>query len=377
MKASEYLFEHQEDMVKDLEVLANMETPSLNKELLDKGARHIGRYFEDNIDCQVTIIENQSAGDNIMVRIGGSTSGKPIMLLGHYDTVFPENTTATRPFSLGSDGEMAMGPGVFDMKGGIVQMLWALKALQKHGTPGRPITVLITSDEEIGSHASRKLIEGKARESEVVLVLEPSLNGKLKTERKGAGGIDITIIGRASHAGLDPTRGASAVEEAARVVQFLKTLNDPGKGTTVNVGRLEGGTRRNVIPGEARMEVDFRIMKEEEGERIMDEMRRFRPADHRVKIKVAGGMNRPPMRKTDGTEKLFQLARKVGTELDRELEESSVGGGSDGNFCAAMGIPVLDGLGAVGDGAHSESEVIDVNEMPVRAAILERLLEEI
>lgn len=377
MKASDYLFEHQGDMVKDLETLVNMETPSLDKELLDRCARFLQMYFEDNLTCRVNVIENTSAGNNLMVRINEQSGKKPILILAHYDTVFPQGTLKRIPFSIGADSEMARGPGVFDMKGGLVQGVWALKALEKYGKLTRPIILLVTSDEEIGSQASRKLIEGKARESEAVLVLEASLDGKLKTERKGAGGIDIRIIGKASHAGLDPSKGASAIDEASRIVQFLHSLNDPSKGTTVNVGTINGGTRRNVVAGEAYMEVDFRISSEEEGERIMKAARSMKPKDYRVKIEIKGGVNRPPMRKTEKTDMLFQIARKVGMEFDRQLQESSVGGGSDGNFCAALGIPVLDGLGAVGEGAHSDSEIIDLNEMPVRAAILERLLEEI
>lgn len=377
MKPSDYLFEHQRDMVSDLETLVNMETPSLDKDLLDRCAKYLVAYFEDNLKCQVNVIENTGSGDNLMIRVNQESVEKPILILAHYDTVFPEGTINRVPFSMGSDREMARGPGVFDMKGGLVQGLWALKALEKYGKPKRPITMLITSDEEIGSHSSRKLIEGKARDSVAVLVLEPSLNGKLKTERKGAGGIDIKITGKASHAGLDPSRGASAIEEAARIIQFLQTLNDPSSGTTINVGRVIGGTRRNVIPGEAVLEVDFRISTEEEGKRIMKEVRAMKPKDYRVRIEITGGINRPPMRKSGETGKLFALAKKIGREFDRNIEESSVGGGSDGNFCAALGVPVLDGLGAVGDGAHSDSEVIDLNEMPVRAAILERLLEEI
>ncbi len=377
MKASDYLFDHQGSMIGDLEKLVNMETPSGSKILLDRCAKFLEDYFRDNITCEVKVLENQHAGNNLLVRFNQESSMKPILILAHYDTVFPEGTIKKRPFSVSEDGEMARGPGIFDMKAGIVQGVWALKALEKHGKPRRPVTIVVTSDEEVGSDSSRKLIEGMAKESEAVLVLEPSLNGNLKTERKGVGDIDIRIIGRPSHAGLDPSKGASAITEAARMVQFLQGLNRPEAETTVNVGTIKGGTARNVIPGEAFMQVDFRIVTVEEGNRIMKEARSYRPKDSRVKIEVSGGVNRPPMRKTEETGRLFALAQKIGMEFERDLMETSAGGGSDGNFCAALGIPVLDGLGAVGDGAHSEQEVLDVNEMPVRAAILERLLEEI
>lgn len=377
MKASDYLFDHQANMIEDLEKLVNLETPSGSKLLLDRCAKYLEDYFQDNITCKVSVLENQSAGDNLLVRFNQESKLKPVLILAHYDTVFPEGTIRRIPFSVSEDGEMARGPGIFDMKAGIVQGVWALKALEKHGMPGRPITLLVTSDEEVGSNSSRKVIEGMARESVAVLVLEPSLNGNLKTERKGVGEIDVKITGKPSHAGLDPSKGASAITEAARMIQFLQSLNRPEAETTVNVGTIRGGTARNVIPGEAIMQVDFRIVNEEEGDRIMKEAGNFRPKDSRVRIEVAGGVNRPPMRKTEETGKLFALARKIGQEFGRDLKETSAGGGSDGNFCAALGIPVLDGLGAVGDGAHSEQEVLDVNEMPVRAAILERLLEEI
>ena len=377
MKASDYLFDHQAAMISDLEKLVNMETPSGNKLLLDRCARYLEDYFQDNITCKVSALENISAGNNLLVRFNLESKLKPVLLLAHYDTVFPVGTIERRPFSVSEDGEMARGPGVFDMKAGLVQAVWALKALEKHGNPGRPVTLLVTSDEETGSDSSRKVIEGMARESEAVLVLEPSLNGNLKTERKGVGDIDIRFIGKASHAGLDPSKGASAINEAARMVQFLQTLNRQELETTVNVGTINGGTARNVIPGEAFMQVDFRIVVEEEGDRIMKEVKKFRPKDSRVRIEVRGGVNRPPMRKTPDSGRLFSLAKKIGQEFGRDLKETSAGGGSDGNFCAALGVPVLDGLGAVGDGAHSDQEVLDVNEMPVRAAILERLLEEI
>lgn len=377
MKASDYLFDHQASMIEDLEKLVNMETPSGDKVLLDRCAKYLEDYFLDNLTCKVSVLENKSAGNNILVRFNQESKLKPVLLLSHYDTVFPEGTIKRIPFSVSEDGEMARGPGIFDMKSGIVQGVWALKALEKHGNPRRPVTFLVTSDEEIGSNSSRKLIEGMAKESEAVLVLEPSLNGNLKTERKGVGEIDIRITGKPSHAGLDPSKGASAITEAARMIQFLQALNMPDEETTVNVGTIRGGTARNVIPGEAFMQVDFRIVADDEGDRIMKETRSYRPKDSRVRIDVSGGINRPPMRKTGETGRLFELARKIGMEFGRNLKETSAGGGSDGNFCAAMGIPVLDGLGAVGDGAHSEQEVLDVNEMPVRAAILERLLEEI
>lgn len=377
MKASDYLFEHQANMLEDLEKLVSMETPSRDKILLDRCAKYLQDYFQDSITCSVNLIENASSGNNLLIRFNQESELRPILILAHYDTVFPEGTIKRIPFSVSDDGEMARGPGIFDMKAGIVQGVWALKALEKHGKPARPVTFLVTSDEEIGSISSRKLIEGMAKESEAVLVLEPSLNGNLKTERKGVGEIDIRIRGKASHAGLDPSKGASAINEAARIIQFLQTLNNPETETTVNVGTIQGGTARNVIPGEAFMQVDFRIVSPEEGQRVMKEAGSFRPRDSRVKIEVSGSVNRPPMKKTAETGKLFELARNIGKEFGREIKETSAGGGSDGNFCAAMGVPVLDGLGAVGDGAHSEHEVLDVNEMPVRAAILERLLEEI
>ncbi len=377
MNASDYLFDRHESMIQDLKKLVNMETPSSNKVLLDRCARFLEDYFKDNLTCSIELVDNSTAGDNLIVRFNQESTLKPVLILSHYDTVFPEGTLKRIPFSVSEDGEMARGPGIFDMKAGIIQGVWALKALEKYGKPKRPVIFLVTSDEEVGSTTSRKLIEEMAKGAEAVLVLEPSLNGNLKTERKGVGEIDIRIIGKASHAGLDPSKGASAITEAARMIQFLQTLNNPDAETTVNVGTIRGGTARNVIPGEVFMQVDFRIVDEDEGRRIMKEARLFRSKDSRVKIEIGGGVNRPPMRKTEATGKLFELARKIGKEFGRNLKETSAGGGSDGNFCATLGVPVLDGLGAVGDGAHSEQEVLDVNEMPVRAAILERLLEEI
>jgi glutamate carboxypeptidase len=268
-----------------------------------------------------------------------------------------------------------MGPGVFDMKAGIVLMWAALRAL---GTLPRPITILLTSDEEVGSPSSREWIEKEASLAAAVLVFEPSLpGGALKTARKGVGRFTIKAAGRAAHAGIDPTRGINAIEEIAHQVLRLQRLSDPSKGTTVTVGIVQGGTRVNVVPAEAAVEIDVRITNNEEAARITEAIRGLRSQLPGAALQIRGGINRPPMDRTTDTIRLFEVARGVGKELGITLDEGSTGGASDGNFTSALGIPTLDGLGPIGDGAHSLDEFVDVASLPERAALVAGLIRKI
>jgi glutamate carboxypeptidase len=304
----------------------------------------------------------------------GSAEGQ-ILVLGHADTVWPLGTLETMPFRQ-ADGRL-WGPGVMDMKAGLAFCLFAIRALRDLRIHvKRRIVLLVVSDEEVGSPSSRVLTEAEARRSDCVLVLEPGtgLNGKLKTARKGVGHYTLTVEGRAAHAGVDFENGASAIVEAARQVVAITGFTDLARGTTVNPGIIQGGTRTNVVAAEARVEVDVRVTRLADAEELDRKFRALRPVDSRCRIHVEGGLNRPPMERTPQIGKLFAKAREIAAELGIELEDSATGGGSDGNFTAALGVPTMDGLGAVGEGAHAANESILINRIADRVALLTGLL---
>jgi len=294
------------------------------------------------------------------------------------DTVWDLGTLATMPFRVAKG--RAFGPGIFDMKAGIAQAIFAIRALQElNGRLPRALTVLLVTDEEIGSSSSRPITEALARKSAAVLVLEPAQGpkGALKTSRKGVGAFRVRVEGREAHSGLDSDKGASAVLELARQLLIIEKFADRKRGITVNPGIVRGGTRSNVIAGEATAEVDARVSRLQDISGLDKKFRSLRPFDKRCKVAVAGGIGRPPLERTAKVAALFKLAQGLAAELGWKLEEASVGGGSDGNFTAALGIPTLDGLGAVGEGAHARHESVVIAEMPRRAALLARLIEAI
>lgn len=301
--------------------------------------------------------------------------GKPILLLGHFDTVYPRGTLARMPVKQ-RDGKL-YGPGVVDMKGGLLIGCVAIEALQQIKREGaRPIWYLCTSDEEVGSVTSRRWIEELARQAEVALVLEGAGNGgALKTARKGVGLYEITVTGRAAHAGVAPEQGRNALLELAHQIIWLQTLNDPETGTTVNVCTARGGTTTNVIPAEARAEINVRVWTEIEAARLAQALAARRPVGEDVTIAFAGGLNRPPMERTPQIGRLFTHAQTLARDLGFEVEEAATGGGSDGNFTAALNIPTLDGLGPIGGGAHAVHEHVNLDSFVPRAALLARLLE--
>ena len=295
-------------------------------------------------------------------------------MLGHFDTVWPIGTLARMPVR--EEKGRLFGPGVFDMKASLVMMNQVLEAFQALGLKmPRPLIVLYTSDEEVGSPGSRPLIEALAGQCEYVLVLEPPLaDGSLKTARKGVGRFTIEIEGKAAHAGVAPESGASAIVELAHQILRIQALNGASVGTTVNVGVIQGGTTANVVPARAVAEVDVRVSTQADAATIERELRVLKPVTPGTRIKVEGRFSRPPMERTAAIASLFARAREIGLELGQKLTEGSTGGGSDGNFTAALGVPTLDGLGALGDGAHAESEHIVIESMPPRAALLAALL---
>lgn len=301
-------------------------------------------------------------------------AGRPLLLLGHTDTVHPKGTLAARPWR--EEAGRIYAPGVFDMKASCAVAVEALRACAELGLrPGRPVVLLLTCDEETGSFSGRALVEEEARRAEYVLVLEPPApGGRAKTARKGTGLFTLKAEGRAAHAGLDPEKGASAVHEIARQIGRVCALAEPSRGTTVNVGVVHGGTRANVVAEQASAEIDVRFATEEEARRVERAIRGAQPFDRRVRLAVEGGINRPPLERTPRVAELFERARAAAAALDFELGEASVGGASDGNFAAACGAAVLDGLGVDGDGAHAAHEHIEAEAVVRRGALLAALV---
>jgi len=338
--------------------------------LLAASARSIGAI------TSIDRIASESYGCHLRLRAFNSTGQKtpPLVILGHTDTVHLRGSLASRPWRV--EGSRIYGPGIFDMKANCALALEALRACEATRLkPQRPITVLLTCDEENGSPAGRGLVESETRRAHAALVLEPPASGgRVKTARKGTGMFTITVHGRAAHAGLDPERGVSAVLELARQTVRLHAMNDLEKGTTVTVGTIHGGTHSNVVPAEARAEIDLRFSSSELGQWLEHEILNLKPFDERAQVIVSGGINRPPLERTDMVERLFERARSIAAMLDFELGEARVGGASDGNFVGAMGVPVLDGLGIEGDGAHAAHEHILVDNIPLRGALLAGLI---
>jgi glutamate carboxypeptidase len=321
----------------------------------------------------------QDSGDHLQVDFAGTGGGKPVLLLGHLDTVYPMGTLATMPCRI-ADGRL-WGPGAFDMKSGIAFMLHAIEALREWNEDKlqRPVTVLLVSDEEVGSDTSRVITESLAKKSAAVLVLEPSHGpkGAVKTARKGIGEYVLTVTGKAAHSGLDFKKGQSAILELAKQIIAISKLIDVNRGLTLNVGTVQGGTRVNVIPAEASAVLDVRVAHKQDASIIDRKLRALKPFNRKCKIEISGGMNRPPMERTPAVAGLYRKATEIARQFGWKLEEASVGGGSDGNFTAALGIPTLDGLGGVGEGAHATNESIFISELPKRAALLAALIEAI
>jgi glutamate carboxypeptidase len=313
-------------------------------------------------------------GEHLRIRAFAESDAAPIVILGHTDTVHPHGSITERPWR--AEGRCIYGPGIFDMKANCALALEVLRACAASGAfPQSPVTILLTCDEESGSPSGRGLVEAEAEHARAVLVLEPPAGGgRVKTARKGTGMFTVEVYGRAAHAGLDPEKGVSAVLELARQTVRLSELNDPATGTTVTVTVARGGTHSNVVPAEARAVIDLRFTSASEGERVENTIRNLKPIDTRAQLVVSGGINRPPLERTDKVAALYEQARAIAALLDFDLGEASVGGASDGNFVGALGVPVLDGLGIEGDGAHAAHEHIIVDGIPLRGALLAGLI---
>jgi glutamate carboxypeptidase len=363
------------NMLRTLETFVCAESPSTEKAPADLCAQIIAAEWRKR-RVQVETLEQKHRGAHLRITCapGRTKRRSQLLVLGHYDTVYASGTLAKMPFR--SAAGRVFGPGVFDMKGGIVQALFALDAMQQTGAAlSKKIVFLWTSDEEIGSESSRKLLEAEAKRSDAVFVLEPALGAKglLKTARKGVGDAEIVVRGRASHAGLAPEKGVNAIHELALQIALVKKWNDVKRGVSVNVGLVAGGTRPNVIPDQARAVLDLRALRIVDMQTIDKQLRGLRPILPGARVAVRGGFNRAPLERKISA-KLFERASVLAKAMGFTIGEATAGGGSDGNLTAALGVPTLDGLGAVGDGAHSPGEHILARTMPQRAALLAALL---
>lgn len=363
------------EMLSTLERLVRAESPSLEKNPADRCAKLLAAEWRKR-GVRVERIAQKHRGDQIRVTWWAHKSrpAGQLFVLGHYDTVYSSGTLAKMPFRV--RGGKAFGPGIFDMKAGIVQALFALETLQRANAALRKRLVFLwTSDEEIGSDSSRKLIEAEARRSDAVFVLEPSLGPKgfLKTARKGVGKAELIVHGRASHAGLAPHEGVNAIHELSLQLLRAQKWNDQRRGVSVNADIIEGGTRVNVIAEWARAILDLRALRVGDMHNIERRLHALRPTLPGARLEIHGGFNRPPMERKSSAA-LFARAKSLGAQMSLPLGECTAGGGSDGNLTAAVGTPTLDGLGAVGHGAHSADEHILINTMPIRAALLAALL---
>ena len=377
-----YFEQRQSKMVETIRQLVEIESPSDNKAAVDRIAAFLAAKFEA-LGGSAKLHRSEDFGNSLQIdfagiKKSGSENRRPVLLLGHYDTVYPLGTLAAMPCKI--EHERLLGPGVLDMKSGIALIFHAVEALKEwHGGLPRSVIIFLVSDEEVGSRSSRKITEALAKESAGVLVLEPAagLRGAVKTARKGVGEYTLRVKGVAAHAGLDPGKGHSAIVELARQITIISKLNDLRQGVSLNIGIITGGTRTNVIAAEASARIDVRIKEVKQAAVIDRKLRSLKPFDKHCKLEMTGGINRLPMERTPGVAALYEKAGAIAESIGWKLEEAAVGGGSDGNFTAGMGIPTLDGLGGVGEGAHADHEFIVISELPRRALLLAEMIESV
>ena len=361
-------------LIETIEALVCLESPSGDAAAINRCAAELESRL-GSLGGRVTRLPGGPAGDHLRAEFG--SGARRVLLLGHIDTVWPAGTLARRPFR--AEGGRLHGPGVFDMKAGLALAGLAVKALaqESDGLPG-VVVLLVTADEETGSAVSRGIIEAEARVSDAALVLEPALpGGALKTRRKGCGEFVLRVSGRAAHAGIEPELGASAISELARQILRIEALRDAAAGTAVNVGVVRGGSRPNVVAADAEAMIDVRVASAAEATRVTAALLALKPVDPGTQVAVAGGIDRPPMERSAAGSALFAVAQAVAADLGRTLGEGGTGGGSDGNLTAALGVPTLDGLGAVGGGAHADNEHVTTADLPWRAALVAGLLRRI
>lgn len=371
----EWFQRHQTGLVEWIRALVEIESPSDDPAAVNRAVDYVVASEARHAVVERTEVEGYGDVLQLAYELPGSGEGQ-ILGLGHLDTVYPHGTLERMPFRQ-ADGRL-WGPGVFDMKTGVAYFVFAVRALRELGIPCKRdrFVLLLNPDEEVGSPASRPFTEREARKSAAVFVNEGALglDGKVKTARKGGGRFQIHVDGIASHAGLDFEAGASAVVEIARQIDRVAGWTDLEAGITLNPGVVHGGTTSNVVAEKAWCEVDVRVPRLDQAAELEARFQEIKPFDSRTRVRVTGGSKRPPMERTDGVARLYELARGLAAELDVDLGEASVGGGSDGNYTGALGVPTLDGLGAIGEGAHSERESILVDRIADRAALVAKLI---
>jgi glutamate carboxypeptidase len=367
--------QRREAMVETLRHMVELESPSDNKAAVDRLGEFLAEQFAA-VGGQPKFHRQSERGNHLQVDFPGADARRPVMMLGHFDTVWAVGTLAKMPWRV--EKGRAWGPGSYDMKSGITLMLYALAAWRDlRGELPRPVTVLLNTDEETGSNTSRAIIERLARQSAAVLIMEPSagLKGAVKTARKGVGEYCLKVTGVPAHAGISPTEGASAVVELAHQIVKVSGFTDLKRGISVNAGVIKGGTRSNVVAAEASALIDVRIARVRDAAYINKKLHALRPANKKCRLQLTGAINRLPMERTNGVAALYGKAREAAAGLNWKLEEAATGGASDGNFTAALGVPTLDGLGGVGEGAHAFNESVIIEELPRRAALIAMLIE--
>tara|TARA_B100001167_G_scaffold101964_1_gene62317 strand:+ start:413 stop:1543 length:1131 start_codon:yes stop_codon:yes gene_type:complete len=367
-----YAENNAQDILGTLKTMVELESFTSDKQGTDALSDYLIQRLHE-LGAETTVIPQDQVGNHVVADIEGG-EGR-IMLLCHMDTVWPKGTIEDRPFTV--NGDLAYGPGILDMKAGIAIALHALETLRTNGVqPKHKIKIVLNSDEETGSTSSRRLIEEEARKSDQVFCLEPGAGkkGALKTGRKGVGMFQVKVTGKAAHAGNEPEKGISAIEEMAHQILRLHSLTDFSRGTTVNVGVLQGGAVRNQVAAFAEALVDLRVTTTAEAVRVEREILNASPVLHDALVEVTGSLNRPPMERTESTAMMLNWVKEFADPLDIHLEEAQVGGGSDAQFVAALGIPVLDGMGGVGEGPHADHENIVVSELPRRVALLASIM---
>ncbi|GEM85920.1 M20 family metallopeptidase [Meiothermus granaticius] len=368
MSSLEPLQSHLPEILADLEAIVSLDSPSFDLAGLDQVAAWIAERF-----APWGTLERRETRNGPLLSLRVSGKGQRVLVLGHFDTVHPRGAFAFR-----LEGPRAYGPGIYDMKGGIIQLWWALWALRELRLEWPNLEILFTPDEEVGSLASREAIEAAAKRNAVALVLEPPMgNGDLKVARKGVGVLKLYAHGKPAHQGVEPEKGINAIVELAHQIPKVVALQDPTQGTTLGPNRVVGGTATNVVAAEACTEIDVRVWSLAEYERVAAAMQALEPVLAGSRLSLTGGLNRPPMEPTEASLRLFEAACKIGEGLGLRLGAGRVGGGSDGNFTAALGVPTLDGLGLFGGDAHQTSEHVVVGEIPARTALLAGLLNEL
>ena len=372
IKLLEYFQNRQAEILRSIHDFVEIESPSFDTE----GSRRAVDFLVETAE-KIRPIEKierigVEPGEHLVIE-AFAQGEKPVLFLGHTDTVHPHGSKKLNPTRI-EDGKF-YGCGIFDMKANCILMLEILRACDELNLkPSRPVTILLSCDEEVGSRTGREIVERFAADCEFCLVAEPSANGKVKTGRKGTGNYVLKAHGIPSHAGLEPERGASAILELARQIEKIHALNDFQKGTSATVCMIKGGTATNVVPAEAECTIDVRFTALSEAEKIENAFKNLTPFDERVRLELLGEINRPPLERNEKNLALYNIAKKKAESFGYELGETSVGGASDGNFVAALGVPVLDGLGVTGDGAHTLEEYILVEDLPRRAALLASMI---